>query len=264
MLKTTKNFLGRIWSNRQTLWLMIERDFKSRYVGSAAGLAWSILHPLLKVGIYTLIFSLVFGRRVGDVPFSLWLFCALLPWLMFSEILNNSIGIIEKHRSLITKTPFHSEILPLVVIGASATSHLIGFGVLVVVLLLCQQSIGLFALTLPFYLLCLVFLSLGLSWLIASLNVFIKDVGQIVGVVLQLWFYLCPIIYPATIIPQKYHFLMRLNPVYFITEGYRRALLYNEGVPLVDFLCFAGFCVSMLFLGGWVFRRLKSQFAEVL
>lgn len=264
MFHTTKNFIFRIWTHRQTLWLMIERDFKARYIGSVAGILWSIFHPLLMVAIYTLIFSLIFGRRIGQTPFSLWLFCGLLPWMMFSEILINAAGIIEKNKNLITKTPFHSEILPIVVIGASFTGHLIGFFLLIILLFVTGQPIGLFALTIPFYLICLIMFSLGLSWLISSLNVFIRDIGQMVVVVLRLWFYLCPIIYPSNIIPEKYQYLMRLNPMYFITEGYRRALLYNQGIPVLDFVYFILFTMIVLFAGGWTFRRLKTQFAEVL
>jgi ABC-type polysaccharide/polyol phosphate export permease len=264
LLFSIKNFLIRIWQNRQTLWLMIERDFKNRYVGSFAGMLWSVIHPLMLVFVYTLIFSLIFGRNIGKTPFALWLFCALLPWIMFAEIVRGSAGVLEKNRSLITKTPFHSEILPLVVIGAAVTGHLIGFGVLIALLLLCKQSIGLWAFSIPFYLLCLIFFSLGLSWLVAALNVFIKDVVQIVNVIIQFWFYLCPIIYPVRIIPEQYHFLLRLNPMYFITEGYRRALLNNQGFPLIDFLCFSSITLFLLFIGAWTFRRLKGQFAEVL
>ena len=264
LLFSTRNFLFRIWQHSGTLWLMIERDFKSRYVGSFAGILWSIIHPLMLVFVYTLIFSLIFGRRIGETPFALWLFCALLPWIMFTEIVKGSAGVIEKNKNLITKTPFHSEILPLVVIGAAVTGHLIGFGVLITLLLLCKQSIGLYALTIPFYLLCLILFSLGLSWIVAALNVFIKDIGQAINVILQLWFYLCPIIYPARIIPEQYHFFLRLNPMYFITEGYRRALLNNQGIPVVDFLYFLAITLLLLFIGGWTFRRLKGQFAEVL
>lgn len=243
---------------------MVEREFRARYVGSFGGVFWAVIHPLMLVFVYTLIFSLIFGRRIGDTPFALWLFCALLPWIMFTEIVKNSCGVIEKNKNLVTKTPFRSEILPLVVIGSALTGHLIGFGVLLVLLFLCKQWIGWYVLTLLFYLPCLMLFSLGLSWLVASVNVFARDVGQTVSIVLQLWFYLCPIIYPASIIPEQYHFLLRLNPMYFITEGYRRALLDNQGIPVVDTLYFLGITLVLLFIGGWTFRRLKGQFAEVL
>ena len=117
---------------------------------------------------------------------------------------------------------------------------------------------------LPFYIFSRFILLLGLNWLVASLRLFIKDIGQAINVVLQLWFYLCPIIYPAKIIPEQYHLFLRLNPMYFITEGYRRALLNNQGIPVIDFLYFLGVTLLLLFIGGWTFRRLKGQFAEVL
>ena len=114
---------------------------------------------------------------------------------------------------MVTKTPLNAEILPLVVIGASVTSHLIGLAVLVVLLLVCQQPLGVYALTVPFYMFCLTMFSLGLSWLVSSLNVFIRDVGQAVNVILQFWFYCCPILYPMDIIPDKYRLLLRFNPI---------------------------------------------------
>lgn len=243
---------------------MIERNFRARYVGSFGGLFWAILQPLLQVLIYTLIFSLVFGRRIGDTPFALWLFCALLPWLMFNEIVKSSCGVIEQNKNLVTKTPFRSEILPLVVIGSALTGHLVGLGVLLSLLLLCRQPFAVQALTILFYLPCLMLFSLGLSWIVASVNVFVKDVSQSITVLLRLWFYLCAIIYPSTIIPEKYRFLLKLNPMYFITEGYRRALLSHQGIVVIDFIYF--FCITLvlLFAGAWTFRRLKGQFAEVL
>jgi ABC-type polysaccharide/polyol phosphate export permease len=244
--------------------MMIERDFRSRYVGSTAGLLWSVIHPLLMVGIYTLIFSLVFGRQIGNAPFALWLFCGLLPWIMFSEILKNSSGVLEKHRNLITKTPFHPEILSLVVIGSSLTGHLIGFAVLLALISVFSQPPGVMILSVGLYLTCLILFVLGLSWFISSVNIFFRDVAQGVNVVLQLWFYLTPIIYPSSIIPENYRVLLRLNPMYFITEGYRKALLTGEGIAMTDFVYFTTLTLLVLFGGGWVFRRLKTQFAEIL
>jgi ABC-type polysaccharide/polyol phosphate export permease len=139
-----------------------------------------------------------------------------------------------------------------------------GFAVLLALLLLVNQTMGLLILTVPFYLACLVFFSLGLGWLVSSLNVFLKDVGQAIGVILQLWFYLTPIIYPSSIIPEKFRALLCLNPLYFVTEGYRRGLLSNEGVVVHDLVVFSCLTIGCLMMGGYVFRRLKGQFTEVL
>jgi len=264
LIGSIKNFLHRVRQSRQPLFFLIERDFRARYTGSAAGVIWSLILPLMMVGVYSLIFSLVFGRRIGNTPFALWLFCGLLPWMTFSEIVKASAGIIEKYRSLVTKTSFQPEILVLVVIGAAVTSHVMGFAVLLALLLLVKQTMGLLILTIPLYLACLVFFSLGLGWLVSSLNVFLKDVGQAIGVVLQLWFYLTPILYPSSVIPEKFRPLLSLNPLYFITEGYRRGLLANEGVVVHDLVVFSCLTIGALMMGGYVFRRLKGQFTEVL
>jgi lipopolysaccharide transport system permease protein len=264
LIGSIKNFLHRVRQSRQPLFFLIERDFRARYTGSAAGVTWSLIHPLMMVGVYSLIFSLVFGRRIGNTPFALWLFCGLLPWLTFAEIIRGSAGIIEKYRSLVTKTSFQPEILVLVVIGAAVTNHVMGFAVLLALLLLVNQTIGVFILSIPFYLACLVFFSLGLGWLISSLNVFLKDVGQAINVIMQLWFYLTPILYPSSIIPERYRPLLSLNPLYFVTEGYRRGLLANEGVIVHDLVVFSCLTIGCLMMGGYVFRRLKGQFTEVL
>ncbi len=244
--------------------MLVERDFKSRYVGSMGGLAWSILNPLLQVAIYSLIFSLVFGRTILGAPFTLWLFAGLLPWITFAEVIKNSAGSLEKNRNLITKTPFPAEILSLVTIGTAFTAHVVGFLVLLGLLLVFHHPPGAAAATLPFYAVCLAAFSLGLSWLVAALNVFVRDTAQVMNLVLQLWFYLCPIIYPLSIIPESYRFLLRLNPLVFITEGYRRALIENRGIPLADMAYFLLVTFVFLVLGGWMFRRLKGQFPEVL
>ncbi|HDM10801.1 MAG: ABC transporter permease [Deltaproteobacteria bacterium] len=264
MISSLKNFVVRVSSSRQPLFFLIERDFRARYMGSAAGVVWSVLHPLMMVGVYTLIFSLVFGRNIGDTPFALWLFCALLPWTTFSEIVKSSAGVIERYRNLVTKTSFYPEVLVLVVVGTAITNHIIGLGVLLALLLAVKHTLGIFSLTILFYLVCLILLSLGIGWLVSSVNVFLKDVGQAIGVVLQLWFYLTPIVYPSRIIPSKYHFLLSFNPMYFITEGYRRALLSNHGVVKLDFAVFLLVTICFLMIGGFVFRRLKAQFTEVL
>ncbi|MBI5558035.1 MAG: ABC transporter permease [Deltaproteobacteria bacterium] len=259
-----RRFPGLFRMHRHTLFLMIERDFKTRYVQSVGGVFWAFLNPLLLVLVYSLIFSLVFSREVGDVPFSLWLFSALLPWLFFSDVLKNAVTILEKNKNLIIKSPFQPELLSLVVIGAGLVGHLAGIGIILLLLLLFGHFPGVCVLTLLFYTVCLLFFCLGLSWIVSALYLFVRDIGQFIHVILQLWFYLCPIVYPDTIIPEKYVFLYRLNPMYFIVQGYRRALIYNQSIVWVDFFIFAGWACLFLLAGSFIFGRLKNQFAEML
>lgn len=259
-----RRFPGLFLRHRHTLYLMIERDFRTRYVQSIGGIFWAFLSPLLLVLVYSLIFSLIFSRQVSEVPFSLWLFSALLPWLFFSEVLKNSVTIIEKNKNLVIKSPFQPELLSLVVLGAGLVGHLAGIGIMLILLLITGHFPGLNGLTFIFYLGCMMIFSLGLSWMISSLYLFVRDIGQFIHILLQLWFYLCPIVYPASIIPEKYQFLYRLNPMYFIVEGYRRALINNEFIVFSDFVVFVGWTAFFLVSGSFVFARLKNQFVEML
>ena len=243
---------------------MIERDFRTRYVQSIGGVLWAFVHPLLLVLVYSLIFSLVFSREAGEVPFSLWLFSGLLPWLFFSEVLRNSVTVIEKNKNLVVKSPFQPELLSLVVIGAGLVGHGAGVGILLLLLIASGHPPGVGILTLFYYTGCLIGFSLGLSWVISSLYLFVRDIGQFVQIFLQLWFYLCPIVYPETIIPEKYSVLYRFNPMYFIIQGYRKALIESSGIALGDALLFLGWTGATLLVGSFVFGRLKNQFVEML
>ncbi|MFZ5765119.1 MAG: ABC transporter permease [Thermodesulfobacteriota bacterium] len=251
-------------AHRQTLQLMIERDFRTRYVQSIGGMLWAFANPLLLVLVYTLIFSLVFRREAGEAPFALWLFAGLLPWLFFSEVLKNAVTVIEKNKNLVVKTPFQPELLSLVVIGAALVGHAAGVAILLLLLLATGHPPGIGILVLPFYTMALVAFSLGLSWIISSLYLFVRDIGQVVQLLLQLWFYLCPIVYPASIIPEKYRFLYSLNPMYFIIRGYRQALVEANNIVGGDVLLFLGWTGAALLIGAFVFGRLKNQFVEML
>jgi lipopolysaccharide transport system permease protein/teichoic acid transport system permease protein len=257
-------FGRKLWQYRTTLSLLVVRDIQNRFVGSLGGMVWTVLHPLLLVATYSLIFSHVFGRTMRDVPFAIWLFSALLPWITFNEALRSATNCLQRYHNLIKKTPLPSELLVLVPIGAAGITHAVGLCVLIVLILGFGPSLTPTALLIPGYLVCLGLLCLGLGWLLASLNVFFRDVFQILNVILNVWFYLTPIIYPLKVLPESYRVWMAWNPMFFITEGYRLSLLYGEHPPW----SVAGpFCLwSLIFLGvgGMLFRRLKRHFPEVL
>ena len=257
-------FPGLAAKHRQTLKLMIERDFRNRYVQSIGGVVWAFLNPLLLVLVYSLIFSLIFSREVRDVPFSLWLFSALLPWLFFSEILKNSVTVIEKNKNLVVKSPFQPELLSIVVIGSGLVGHVPSIGIILILLLLAGHPPGIAALTVVFYSVCLIIFSIGISWIISSLYLFVRDIGQLIHILLQLWFYLCPIVYPESIIPVKFKSIYHLNPMYFIVQGYRRALIYNEHIVSGDLFIFICWSFFFLLAGSFIFGRLKKQFVEML
>ncbi len=268
VIKNFKNFLISIYQNSYMIRSMVLRDLRARYVGSFLGIFWSVIHPLTQLLIYYFIFSVILKIKLGPefdgTNFAMWLVAGLLPWMFFAEIVTRSPGAVLEQSSLITKTVFPSEILPLVHLIAAIINHLIGMVIFLVFLLIFGQSISLkIFLILPFMLTTCIF-ALGIAWLISALNVFLRDVGQIIGVFVNIWFFLTPIIYPRHLIPDNFQTLYGLNPMLHAVEAYRVGLLgktelYLEEVSYVLLLGLFTFVV-----GGLIFRKLKPAFADVL
>ena len=204
------------------------------------------------------------GPEYGQTNFAMWLVAGLLPWMFFAEIVTRSPGAVLEQSSLITKTVFPSEILPLVHLIAAIINHLIGMVIFLGFLFIFGQAVSMkIFLILPFMLSTCIF-ALGIAWLISALNVFLRDIGQIIGVFVNIWFFLTPIIYPRHLIPDSFQGLYGLNPMLHAVEAYRVGLLgktdiYLEEVSYVLLLGLATFVV-----GGLIFRKLKPAFADVL
>ncbi len=265
------NFLQKIYIQRSLIRSFVVRDLKARYVGSLMGFFWSVIHPLVLIASYTFVFSVLFKVRplpvTGTTSFPLFLFCSILPWLFFQDTLMRSSTILIDNANLVTKTLFPTEILPLTVALAGLVNHLIGFAILIVIILFAIGKVSVFILLIPVYLLVLMLLTLGISWLIASLNVFIRDISQILTVILTFWFWFTPIFYSAEMyerFPARIHFLLRLNPLAHVVTGYRDCLL---GMRMPDLWSLAALAVVSLLVfsaGGLFFRYTKREFVDIL
>ena len=246
---------------------MVVREIRSRFAGTFGGFAWSMVHPLAMALMYWFVFSV--GLRVqpqGDVPFITYFVCGMAPWLMFSETLHGGVNSITGNRHLVTKTVFPTEILPIVCLGTSLVSH----SVMLVVLMFCMAAHGTpltwHLLAAPYYLAGLMAFSLGMSWLLAAINVFYRDVREALGVLLNFWFWLTPVVWGIEIVPPRIKFLFQLNPMYHVVTGYRNAFLYQQS-PWAEPWVMAWFwlaCAGTFFAGAWLFRRLKPEFPEAL
>ena len=270
-MRITRNFLNfliSIYQNSYMIRSMVMRDLRSRYVGSFLGLFWSIIHPLTQIVIYYFVFSVILkiklGPEYGQTNFAMWLVAGLLPWMFFAEIVTRAPGAILEQSALITKTVFPSEILPVVQLMAAIINHLIGMMIFIGFLFINGQGVSMkIFLILPFMLTTCLF-ALGIAWLISALNVFLRDIGQIIGVFVNIWFFLTPIIYPRHLIPDSLQGLYGLNPMLHTVEAYRVGLLgktdlYLEEVSYVLLLGLFTFA-----LGGLIFKKLKPAFADVL
>jgi len=238
-----------------------------QYAGSLLGVVWTFVHPLVLIFVFWFVFSVGFkAKPMHDVPFVVWLTAGMMPWFLFSEIMMGSVGIVVAHTNLIKKTLFPAEVLPQVRIVTSLVTHAVFL--LLLVLLLLAQGIPFtwYCLQFFYYCLCLWFLSLGLAWLISSVNVFVRDVTHLVAVAMQVGFWVTPIFWDLHIMPPKIQFLLKLNPMYYIVQGYRDSFIY--GVPFWQDWCWGLYFWSVtalvLLTGTLVFRRLKPHFADVL
>ena len=255
------------------MYQLVKRDFRQRYIGSAAGWLWGLIHPLVLLGIYTFIFSVCLKTSVGPGEvthsYSLYLLSGMLPWLLFNETVLRSSGSIVEQANLITKTMFPSEIVPVSIFLSSLISHLLAVGLFVMVVGVTQRHLPSPTIVLlPISMFLLGLLAIGIGWIVASLQVYLRDTAQVVMVLLTLWYWITPIMipkssYPVDRYPKAVHAALAANPLVYIVEAYRRMLL-GDVAPWKDIGFAAAFGTATFVIGGLFFRRLKRGFADVL
>ena len=267
------NFVSKVVRHRGLIRSMVERDLKSRYVGSVMGIFWSVIHPLVLLVSYTFVFSVILriphplGPDSGIGSFAVYLFCGILPWMMFQETLTRSSDVLVDNANLITKTLFPSEILPVAVLIANLVNHLIGVAIFLVIILFYLQNVSLYVLLIPLYLVPLMLFALGLSWVVSSLQVFLRDTAQVVSVVLTFWFWFTPIFFTEEHlgkVSDKLVLAMHLNPLAEVVIAYRKCLLVGEMPSWQGLIFLYGMALITFIGGGFVFRYVKRSFADVL
>jgi len=247
---------------------MVRRELSNRYKGSVMGLAWSIITPAVMIVIFTLIFSGIFNARFGGegghVGFAVYLFCGLLPWIAFSEGIQRATSVLNENVNFVKRVVFPIEALPVNVVLASLIHQLLGTVVLVVAALFLEGTVRATILFLPVLMSIQLVATLGLAWLMASLGVFIRDMPQFNQLLLMAWMYLTPIFYPEQMIPKRYDWLIRFNPMAPLIRSYRWALLEGrmpDWKGLISTVVFALVCFTV---GYWWFERTKKAFPDVL
>ncbi len=255
--------------NRELLLNLALRELRSKYKRSFLGWAWSLVTPLATMTVYTIVFKLFLkaspppGVRGLNV-FSLWLMCGLLPWTFFSTALMGSIGSIVGNASLISKTFFDRRLLPAATVSAAVVTHFIEMGLLVVVLVgFGDWNVVLF---LPMVILLVAItaaIALGTGLLLSALNVYFRDIEHFMSILLMVWFYLTPVIYPITS-AKRYAKYIKVNPMTELTNCFRAVMYYGKFPTVVDLGYSAAFALVALALGWTVFNRLQAGFAEEL
>lgn len=267
MIKRCYNSLKLLYSQKQLLIAMAKREVQSQYVGSFLGFMWTIIQPAVMVTVFWFVFSVGFkSKPVGDVPFVVWLAAGMAPWFAFSAIVSSSANAVIQYGHLIKKTVFPSQVLPIVKLLSSMVGHAAFMLILIVLILANHIPIGLFWLQVIYYFGSLCLFSLGIGLIVAALNVFVRDITQIVGVVLQVGFWVTPIFWDIHMMPQKVQTILKFNPVYYFIQGYRDTFV--KFTPFWQHelygLYFWIITISLLMIGSYIFNKLRPQFADVL
>ena len=253
-----------LYRARDLLWSWTTRNIRARYQQSALGWLWAVFQPAAQVLIFTLIFTLFVPVDTGGIPYPVFSYVAIVPWTLLSASVTDMSQSLVANMGLVTKIYFPREILPV----AAMLARIMDFGVsaaLLVILMLIYRvpfyppSI----LFLPLIFLVQILLILGLGLASAAANVFFRDVQSLLGLILQLWFYASPILYPVSMVPENLQQLYFLNPMAGILESYRDVLIARQ--PPGEYLLVSFFISFLIFIFGyWFFKRVEFQFADIV
>lgn len=261
--------LKKLWHQRELIIQLTKRDVLSRYRGSLLGLFWSFLTPLLLLAVYTFVFGYVFEARWGtDIQnkgeFALVLFAGLTAFNIFAESIGRAPGCIIGNPNYIKRVVFPLEILPVTVLGSALVNGAISIGTVLFAKLILDGTLHATALLLPIVLFPLILLTLGLCWFLASLGVYLRDIGQAIPVLVMSLMFMSPIFYPVSAIPEKFLIIYKLNPLGYILEDSRRVLLWGQAPHWGHIAILTGVSFIVASLGFYWFERTRKGFADVV
>jgi lipopolysaccharide transport system permease protein len=261
------HFARNLIERRTLITQLVKRDFQQRYIGSAAGWLWGLIHPLVLLGSYVFVFDFCLHQQPGPgavtTNYPMLLFAGLLPWLLFSETVQRSSGCLVEQANLITRTVFPAEIVPVSIFLSSLISHLLALVLMISSAAIFLKHISPTLMLLPIAMLLVGLFAVGIGWIAAALQVYLRDTAQILTVILTLWFWATPIF----LTEDKYHgwavLVLRTNPLTYIVRAYREILLGHR-VPVADLFVTTVVAAAVFVCGGLVFRHMKQGFADVL
>ena len=261
-----------LWGNRELIWKLARNDFKKRYAGSTMGRVWAFIQPIVTVGMYYCIFGIIFPARAQlaasgvKAPYVVWLTAGLIPWFYFSEAIGGGTSALIEYNYLVKKVVFKISILPIIKVIAATFIHAFFVLLLLVLYFVFHFSPSLYLIQLIYYSFCMFFLALAISYSTCAIVVFFRDLSQIIGILLQVGMWATPIMWEIGVIPEKYRIIFKLNPVFYVINGYRSALFEKQWF-FEDFYSTMFFWITAAIIfgvGALIFKRLKPHFADVL
>lgn len=266
-IKVFLEFINSIWQNKELLWNLTKKDLKQRYVGSYLGILWAFIQPAITVCIFWFVFQVGFkSMPVDNFPFILWLICGMFPWFFFNDALMAATNSIYSNSYLVKKVVFRVSLLPMIQILSALLINGFFVGVLFVMFACYGYWPSIYNLQVFYYLLGCICLVFGLSLITSSLMIFMKDIGQLVAMCIQFGFWGTPIFWSIKLIPDNYQWIFKLNPMYYVIEGYRNSFIYHKWFWELGYIniWFWAVTIAVMLLGAIIFKKLRPHFADVL
>lgn len=250
------------WKYRELLINLTHREIAQRYKQSVLGYAWVILNPLFQLLVMNFVFSTILKIPSLNVPFIIFLSVGLLPWNLFTQTLTSSATVLVANSTLITKIYFPREILVYATMIAKMVDFLFSCLILIMFLIIFKIPPTLMLLWLPFIFIIQFFFTAGIALILSTFNLFYRDIQYVLSLLLILWMYMTPVLYPVEIIPQRFRFVLSLNPMAVIVNAYRQVIV-GRGMPNITSLTI-GFLISLIFflIGYSIFKKLEGEFAD--
>ncbi len=259
-----------LWHHRQLIVQMTEREVAGRYKGSVMGLAWSFFNPVSMLTVYTFVFSVIFKSRWGvggeesKTQFAVVLFVGMIVHSLFAEVLNRAPSLILGNVNYVKKVVFPIEILPVIAMGAALFHSLISLGVLLAAFVLFNGHLQWTVIFAPLVFMPLVILTLGFAWMLASLGVFLRDVGQTIGIITTVMLFLAPVFYPTTALPEQFRPWLMANPLTFIIDQMREVLIWGHMPNWLGLGAYTLAATAVAWAGYAWFQKTRKGFADVL
>lgn len=266
-LKSVYSMVLDLYQSRRLIFSLAVNDFKTKYSGSYFGIVWAFVQPICTILVFWFVFQVGFrSTDVGNVPFIIWFIAGIIPWFFFSDAWNSATNCLMEYSYLVKKVVFKVHILPLVKIVSNLFVHIFFVCFMLAIYFIYGFRPSLYTLQIVYYSFCMIALVISLSIITAPLVVFFKDLGQIMNIILQFGMWLTPILWQIDIIPPRFMWIFKLNPMYYIVQGYRDSLIYNVVFfnNIKQTLYFWAVVFGLLLAGCIIFRKLRPHFADVL
>lgn len=252
-----------LFEYREMIYSLVRQDLRGRYKGSVLGFFWTFLNPLLQLIVYTFVFSAIMRQDIED--FYLFLFVAFIPWLFFSSSVAGGARAVMNRKDLVKKIYFPRQVLPIAFVTSNFVNMLLSFVIVFLALLVSGRGIAWEKLGSLIPIMAVEYLfSLGITMITSALTVFFRDLEYILGIVTMAWMYITPIMYPETIVPERYQVLFNMNPITPIIRSYRTVLYYREAPELTDLGISLLLSIIFLIIGNVIFEKAQKKFAEEL